>query len=102
MDETYKRDRKTVEIHGCVLARQSVVFGYQVGFLGLRYIMSLLLWTDDFASLAYMEMYMAIAYIIRRFNLRLVDTTDRDMVWDDMVVPQFHGEFKVMTERRKE
>ncbi len=49
-----------------------------------------------------MEMYMAIAYIIRRFNLGLVDTTDKDMVWDDMVVPQFHGEFKAMTERRKD
>lgn len=49
-----------------------------------------------------MEMYMAIAYIVRRFNLQLVDTTEKDMVWDDMVVPQFHGEFKVMTERRTE
>ena len=55
-----------------------------------------------FRSLAYMEMYMAIAYIIRRFDLRLVDTTVKDMMWDDMVVPQFHGESKVMTERRKE
>lgn len=49
-----------------------------------------------------MEMYMAIAYIIRRFELQLVDTTDDDMVWDDMVVPQFHGEFKVLTKRRSE
>lgn len=55
-----------------------------------------------FASLAYMEMYMAVAYIIRRFKLQLVDTTEKDMVWDDMVVPQFHGEFKVMAERRTE
>ncbi len=54
------------------------------------------------ASLAYMEMYMAVAYIIRRFNLQFKDTTEEDMVWDDMVVPQFHGEFKVMTERRIE
>lgn len=44
---------------------------------------------------------MAIAYIIRRFELRLVDTTAKDMMWDDMVVPQFHGDCKVMTERRK-
>ena len=60
--------------------------------------------TDEagLTSLAYMEMYMAIAYIVRRFELRLVDTTEKDMIWDDMVVPQFHGEFKVMTERRKE
>lgn len=43
---------------------------------------------------------MAVAYIIRRFKLQLFDTQEKDMVWDDMVVPQFHGEFKVMTERR--
>jgi hypothetical protein len=49
-----------------------------------------------------MEMYMAIAYIIRRFELQLVDTTDDDMVWDDMVVPQFHGEFRALTKRRSE
>ena len=49
-----------------------------------------------------MEMYMAIAYIVRRFKMQLVDTTEKDMVWDDMVVPQFHGEFKVMAERRTE
>ena len=53
-------------------------------------------------SLAYMEMYMAIAYMIRRFDLQLYETTEKDMVWDDMVVPQFHGEFRVMTKRRVE
>jgi cytochrome P450 len=47
-------------------------------------------------NLAYMEMYMAIAYIVRRFELEMVDTTPRDMMWDDMVIPQFHGEFKVL------
>lgn len=51
-------------------------------------------------SLAYMEMYMAIAYFIRRFELVPVGTTAKDMVWDDMVIPQFHGEFKVTTKRR--
>ena len=49
-----------------------------------------------------MEMYMAIAYLIRRFDLQLVNTTDKDMRWDDMVVPQFHGEFKVAPKRRIE
>lgn len=53
-------------------------------------------------SLAYMEMYMAMAYIVRRFELQLADTNDKDMLWDDMVVPQFHGEFKAMTKRRIE
>lgn len=47
-----------------------------------------------------MEMYMAVAYLIRRFEFKMVDTSEKDMVWDDMVVPQFHGEFKVMAKRR--
>ncbi|KAF4636547.1 hypothetical protein G7Y89_g1539 [Cudoniella acicularis] len=51
-------------------------------------------------NLAYMEMYMAIAYLVRRFELTLVDTTEKDMAWDDMVVPQFHGELKFLTKRR--
>lgn len=51
-------------------------------------------------NLAYMEMYMAVAYIIRRFELELVDTTEKTMVWDDMVVPQFHGDFMALTKRR--
>lgn len=48
-----------------------------------------------YSSLAYMEMYMAIAYLVRRFDLTLFNTTAKDMQWDDMVVPQFHGEFQV-------
>ncbi|KAJ5216366.1 uncharacterized protein N7498_002773 [Penicillium cinerascens] len=51
-------------------------------------------------NLAYMEMYMAIAYIVRRFELDLVGTSAEDMQWDDMVVPQFHGEFLALTKRR--
>ncbi|KAG0152686.1 hypothetical protein PDIDSM_42610 [Penicillium digitatum] len=53
-------------------------------------------------NLAYMEMYMAIAYIVRRFDLDLVGTTVEDMKWDDMVVPQFHGEFLAFTKRRED
>lgn len=53
-------------------------------------------------SLAYMELYMSIAYIIRRFELTPFETTDEDMQWDDMLVPQFHGDFKAMTKRRVE
>jgi cytochrome P450 len=52
--------------------------------------------------MAYMEMYMAIAYIVRRFDLDLVGTTVEDMKWDDMVVPQFHGEFLALTKRRED
>lgn len=53
-------------------------------------------------SLAYMEMYMAIAYIVRRFEVQLYHTTEKDMQWDDMVVPQFHGEFRALTKPRTE
>ena len=52
------------------------------------------------SSLAYMEMYMAIAYLIRRFDFALAGTTEKDMEWDDMVVPQFHGQFQVFAKRR--
>ncbi|KAJ5437180.1 Cytochrome P450 [Penicillium cf. griseofulvum] len=53
-------------------------------------------------NMAYMEMYMATAYIVRRFDLDLVGTTVKDMKWDDMVVPQFHGEFLALTKRRED
>jgi hypothetical protein len=43
-----------------------------------------------------------IAYIVRRFDLDLVGTTVEDMKWDDMVVPQFHGEFLAFTKRRED
>jgi cytochrome P450 len=36
-------------------------------------------------NLAYMEMYMAIGYLIRRFDFKLAGTTPEDMMWDDMV-----------------
>lgn len=51
-------------------------------------------------NLAYMEMYMAIAYLVRRFDFRLAGTTPADMAWDDMVVPEFHGELLVVPKRR--
>ena len=45
----------------------------------------------------FMEMYMAVAYIVRRFELELVYTTGKDY---GMVVSQFHGDFKAVTKRR--
>ena len=57
--------------------------------------------TDDH-SFAYMELYIFIAHLLRRFELVSAGTTEKDMVWDDMVIPQFHGDFKVMTKRRTE
>jgi hypothetical protein len=49
-----------------------------------------------------MEMYMAIAYLVRRFNFQLAGTTPADMVWDDMVVPEFHGQLLVVPKRRED
>lgn len=46
-----------------------------------------------------MEIYMMIAYLVRRFDFQ-TDTTPEDMAWDDMVVAWFHGEFEAMPKRR--
>jgi hypothetical protein len=101
MDEACRGDPAAVEVYGCLLERFARLFGYQVRrALFLVIIRGQLFLTVVLDSLAYMEMYMAIAYIIRRFDLEIVNTTAKDMVWDDMVVPQFHGEFKVLTKRR--
>ena len=47
-----------------------------------------------------MEIYLAIAYMIRWFELTLFETTDKDLQWDDMVVPEFHDTFRTLTKRR--
>lgn len=43
---------------------------------------------------------MIVAYLIRRFDLQMYETSEKDMAWDDMVVAWFHGDFKVLTKRR--
>ncbi|KAK4212172.1 cytochrome P450 [Rhypophila decipiens] len=50
-------------------------------------------------NLAYMELYLTLAYLIRRFDFQ-TNTTKEDMRWDDMVVPSFYGEFTVMAKPR--
>jgi len=50
-------------------------------------------------NLAHMELYLIIAYLVRRFDFQ-TSTTEEDMRWDDMVVAWFHGEFEVMAKRR--
>lgn len=52
-------------------------------------------------NLAYMELYVMIAYLVRRFDLE-TDTTEEDMRWDDMVIPMFYGVFTIMAKRRVE
>lgn len=52
-------------------------------------------------NLAHMELYIIMAYLIRRYDFQ-TDTTDADMRWDDMVVAWFHGDFTVKAKRRSE
>jgi hypothetical protein len=47
-------------------------------------------------GLAYMEMYMAIGYLIRRFDFQLPGTTEADMAWDEMAVLEFYGQLLVV------
>ncbi|KAI3325550.1 cytochrome P450 [Xylariaceae sp. AK1471] len=50
-------------------------------------------------NLAYMELYLILAYFVRRYDFA-TDTTDEDMRWDDMVIAMFHGEFTVSARPR--
>lgn len=50
-------------------------------------------------NLAYMELYLMLAYFVRRYDFS-TDTTDEDMRWDDMVIAMFHGEFTVSARPR--
>jgi cytochrome P450 len=50
-------------------------------------------------NLAYLEIYLVLAHLVRRLDFQ-TDPTDDDMRWDDMVVAWFHGEFTVMARRR--
>lgn len=52
-------------------------------------------------NLAHMEIYLILAYLIRRYDF-YTSTTDEDMRWDDMVIAWFHGEFTVVPRRRAE
>lgn len=50
-------------------------------------------------NLAYMELYLIMAHLVRRFDFA-TDTTDEDMRWDDMIVAKFWGDFLVRAKRR--
>ncbi|KAF3178847.1 hypothetical protein TWF225_004800 [Orbilia oligospora] len=53
-------------------------------------------------NLAHMELYTIMAYLIRRHDLKLYNTTAKDMEWWDMVIPEFKGTFKAWTGKRTE
>lgn len=50
-------------------------------------------------NLAWMELYLVIAHLVRRFDFKTT-TTREDMQWDDMIIAKFYGEFTVITKRR--
>ena len=45
-------------------------------------------------SLAYAELYTAFAYVFRRFNFTLYETTDHDMDWHDAFTPTSSRHFE--------
>ncbi|KAK6502936.1 hypothetical protein TWF481_007977 [Arthrobotrys musiformis] len=53
-------------------------------------------------NLAHMELYTIMAYLIRRHDLKIYNTTAKDMEWWDMVIPEFKGTFKAWTGKRTE
>ena len=50
-------------------------------------------WRPD--SLAYCELYLTLAHILRRFDLKLFETTKEDMEWTDTFVLLRKGALKV-------
>lgn len=46
-------------------------------------------------SLAYAELFTTFAYVFRRFDLQLFDTTADDMDWHDCYTPATFGHLKV-------
>ncbi|KAF3935122.1 hypothetical protein ABW20_dc0101106 [Dactylellina cionopaga] len=53
-------------------------------------------------NLAHMELYTIMAYLIRRHDLKIHNTTAKDMEWWDMVIPEFKGTFEAWTGKRSE
>lgn len=51
-------------------------------------------------NLALANLYITFAYLFRRFNLRLFDTTKEDMEWHDGMIPVTFGHLKVKVKKR--
>ncbi|ETI24063.1 hypothetical protein G647_03432 [Cladophialophora carrionii CBS 160.54] len=53
-------------------------------------------------NLAYAELYLNLAYMVRRFELEAFDTTDKDMEWKDNFVVSTKGHLRVKVRRVEE
>ncbi|EXJ61096.1 hypothetical protein A1O7_05249 [Cladophialophora yegresii CBS 114405] len=53
-------------------------------------------------NLAYAELYLNLAYMVRRFDLEACQTTDRDMEWKDNFVVTTKGHLRVKVKRVEE
>ena len=49
-------------------------------------------------SLAYAQLFLTIAQLMRRFDLTLSETTAADMEWDDCYTPKTRGHLRVTVE----
>ena len=50
-------------------------------------------------SLAYCELTLAFAHLLRRYDLELYETTRKDMEWKDSFVPIKRGYLKVLVKK---
>lgn len=53
-------------------------------------------------SLAYCELYLTLAHLLRRYDLELYETTRENMEWKDSFVPLRNGPLKVTLKRVEE
>ena len=51
------------------------------------------------SSLAYAQLYLTFAHLMRRFDLALYETTAEDMVWDDCFTPKTRKHLRVMIKK---
>lgn len=63
---------------------------------------NLLIFQSTSDSLAYCELYLTLAHLLRRFDLKLYDTTKEDMEWKDSFTPVRKGPLKVTLTRVEE
>jgi hypothetical protein len=54
------------------------------------------------SSLAYAQLYLTLAHLMRRFDLALHETTAEDMEWDDFYTPKTRKHLRITIRRASE
>ena len=54
------------------------------------------------SSLAYCEIYITLAHLLRRYDLELYQTTQEDMEWKDSFAPMTKGPLRVLLKKAEE